>query len=87
MVHKAWPIPVLPPVTKTDLIFTRAQIKMVYKGVTETFVSTVTVCFKIYDDNALMEVGIKEIASYLVAAPTFYSVTDVKDSENAVACF
>ena len=86
MVHKAWPIPVLPPVTKTDLIFTRAQIKMVYKGVTETFVSAVTVCFKICDDNTL-EVGIKEIASYLVAAPTFYFVTDVKNSENAVACF
>ena len=76
MVHKAWPIPVLPPVTKTDLIFTRAQIKMVYNGVAETFVTAVTVCFKICDDNTLA-VGIKEIASYLVAAPTFYFFTDV----------
>ena len=45
------------------------------------------VSVKICDDNAIMEVGIKEIASYLVAAPTFYFFTDVENCENAVACY
>ena len=77
MVHRAWPIPVLPPVTKTDLIFTKAQIEMVHKYYS-CCNKNIFLCSFITCDDKSMEMGIKEIASYLVAAPTFYFVTDEK---------